>query len=141
MKQVADLMRNNKCEVIINIMYEHINRFLGHDDMPNNFDQLFGCRDWREIIEIKDPGERNKKLVYLYHKQLQDFAKINYVRSFDLKRGNRPSYYLFFVTNSITGLEKMKDAMWKVDPTGNYTIFDNYYGRETLFQIEPDYDN
>jgi hypothetical protein len=33
----------------------------------------------------------------------------------------------------------MKDALWKVDPTGNYSIFDNYYGRETLFQIEPDY--
>ncbi|MFW6029994.1 MAG: three-Cys-motif partner protein TcmP [Halanaerobiales bacterium] len=139
MQQVTDLMGNDKCEVIINFMYEHINRFLAHDDMPDNFDNLFGCEDWRAFIRIKDPEERNKKLVYLYHQQLQKYANIDFVRSFELRRGNRPSYYLFFGTNNIKGLEKMKDAMWKVDPTGNYTICDNYYGRQTLFQPEPDY--
>lgn len=141
MEQIKLLMQNDKCEVIINFMYEHINRFIGHENKKilEIFDDLFACENWRKIIDVKEPEERNKKLVYLYHKQLQDYAEIKYVRSFELKRGNRPSYYLFFGTNNIKGLEKMKDAMWRVDPSGNYCIVDNYYGKETLFQPEPDY--
>lgn len=138
-EQISKLMENDKCEVIINFMYEHINRFLDHGELTDTYDSLFGTSEWRKIADIKDPILRNESLQELYHKQLETVAKIKYVRSFELRRGNRPSYYLFFGTNSITGLEKMKEAMWRVDKSGNYSISDKYYGRRTLFEPEPDY--
>jgi hypothetical protein len=33
-------------------------------------------------------------------------------------------YYLFYATNEIRGLQKMKEAMWKVDTTGEFSFSD-----------------
>ncbi|MEK7755840.1 MAG: hypothetical protein AAB385_01360, partial [Planctomycetota bacterium] len=39
-------------------------------------------------------------------------------------RQNRPQYYLFFATNNELGQLKMKEAMWKVDPDGDFRFSD-----------------
>ncbi|MEE9544504.1 MAG: hypothetical protein V3V55_02770, partial [Rhodospirillales bacterium] len=33
-------------------------------------------------------------------------------------------YYLFYATNNLRGLQKMKEAMWKVDESGEFTFSD-----------------
>ncbi len=55
---------------------------------------------------------------------------------------NKTDYFLFFGTNNIVGLKKMKEAMWKVDETGAFEFSDATYNpaQPMLFQIEPDYD-
>ena len=38
--------------------------------------------------------------------------------------GNRTEYFLFFATNSDSGLSKMKQAMWHADPTQGQSFSD-----------------
>jgi hypothetical protein len=47
-----------------------------------------------------------------------------------------------FGTNNLLGLEKMKDAMWSVDATGNYQFSDFKANSAQLSLLEdgPDYD-
>jgi hypothetical protein len=49
-----------------------------------------------------------------------------------LNKGNSTDYFLFFATNSLKGLEKMKEAMWKVDDTGSFQFSDHYDARGLL---------
>ena len=45
---------------------------------------------------------------------------------------NRTIYYLFFATNNPRGHEKMKEAMWKVDPMGDFRFSDATNPSQTL---------
>ena len=68
---------------------------------------------------------RNRKLWTLYDSQLRSYAGARYVRSFEMRNGkDLVDYYLFYATGHILGLEKMKDAMWKVDPSGLFQFSD-----------------
>lgn len=121
-------------------MFEEINRFIAQSEMPPNFDELFGCDEWRRCIEIKLPTERVKFLHDLYQRQLTEAAGAKFVRSFAMRNAhNRMDYFLFFATNHELGLRKMKEAMWKVDESGTYTFSDATDPNQTvLFAAEPD---
>ena len=63
------------------------------------------------------------KLRELYQSKLKQAAK--YVRYFEMRdRQDRTQYYLFFATNNELGHLKMKEAMWKVDPDGEFRFSD-----------------
>jgi three-Cys-motif partner protein len=47
MRIMADLMKRPSTELLLNFMFEEINRFLSHRDQPENLDALFGCQEWR----------------------------------------------------------------------------------------------
>ena len=77
----------------------------------------------------------------IYRNQLQMYGR--FVRSFKmLNLGNRIDYFLFFGGTNLRGLEKMKEAMWKVDASGTFQFSDYTDARRTLnlFADEPDYD-
>ena len=55
------------------------------------------------------------------------------MRYFDMcDHDNRTVYYLFFATNNPRGQEKMKEAMWKVDPMGDFRFWDATNPSQTL---------
>jgi three-Cys-motif partner protein len=113
---IQRLMQQSRCEVFITFMYEEINRFLKHTDHPKTFDMLFGCSDWKDGFSLQGAEKRNQFLRKLYIRQLKDSANIKYVQSFEMfNKGNKTDYFLFFGTNHVEGLRKMKDAMWKAD--------------------------
>ncbi|MBE3560335.1 MAG: three-Cys-motif partner protein TcmP [Ktedonobacteraceae bacterium] len=122
-------------------MAEEINRFLDVDycTKEHHYDHLFGTEQWRQITQQAiDPGERQRQQRKLYRDQLLTAAK--YVRSFCMRNErNATDYYLFFCTNSIDGLEKMKQAMWRVDPTGSFTFSDASNPFQPLLLTEPNY--
>lgn len=141
---VRRIMENPRCEVLITFMYEEINRFLSHPDHPETYDSLFGTDKWREVLPIEDPDLRRRMIDDIYRDQLEQSARIQYVRSFEmLNRRNRTDYFLFFGTKKLLGLEKIKEAMWKVDPTGTYQFSDYTEADRTigLFADQPDYDS
>ena len=106
-------------------MYEEINRFLSLPNQESNFDALFGTHEWREGRRLAEPRTRKRFLRDLYYRQLRDGADAKYVRSFEMRNiKDRVDYYLFYATNSILGLSRMKDAMWKVDESGEFTFSD-----------------
>jgi three-Cys-motif partner protein len=138
---IASLMKHSKCEVLINFMYEEINRFLSLPNHAATFDELFGTPDWRAAVKLSTPDARERAIHDLYLKQLKTIAK--FVRSFQMiNMGNRVDYFLFFATNNLLGLERMKESMWKVDPTGEFQFsdFTDVSTQFSLFAAAPDYD-
>ena len=129
------------CEVLVTFMYEEINRFIGHPDQEKNFDSFFGTRAWRQITSISDPHERNRRLHDLYLNQLRDSASMKYVRSFEMRNDKDVTdYFLFYATNNLLGLKKMKEAMWRVDKSGEFRFSDATDPRQlVLFGNEPQY--
>ena len=139
---VREIMSHRSCEVLVNFMYEEINRFLGHPDQEENFDTFFGTHEWREGVGLAGPQVRNRFLHDLYGRQLRDAAGAKYVRSFEMRNERDVvDYYLFYATNSILGLKKMKEAMWKVDERGEFSFSDaTDPNQAVLFGNEPRFD-
>src|ERR1017187_8866326 len=54
-------------------------------------------------------------------------------------RGTARITFSFFATNNLKGLEKMKEAMWKVDDTGSFQFSDHTDARglRSLFSARP----
>lgn len=145
MKLISEFMEHPKSEVFINFAFDTVNRFLEVPEYVHVLDDLYGCLDWREIRSIPNTlkEERHQKLHGLYISQLSKMAKAKHTLSFVMKdKKNRAIYYLVFGTKHKEGLNQMKQAMWKVDPTGNFQFSDYTYNPDQLsfFPAEPDFD-
>jgi three-Cys-motif partner protein len=139
MSILGELVRRPSTEILVNFMFEEINRFLFHPAQVANFDTLFACADWRRGGEMR--GLTRKQFIHdLYRDQLRQAAGARYVRSFEMRNErNVCDYFLYFASNNRLGLEKMKEAMWKVDPAGGFTFSDaTNLDQAVLFQAEPD---
>jgi three-Cys-motif partner protein len=120
---VKQILARRSCEVFVNFMYEEINRFIGHPDQVANFNSFFGTDEWKLCVTASDPRTRNRCLHDLYLQQLHTGAA--YVRSFEMSNARDVTdYYLFYATNELLGLEKMKEAMWKADESGEFRFSD-----------------
>ena len=119
MEQVETLMNYPSTEVYISFMYREINRFASEPEFSDHLDGLFGSRDWRLALNIKDPTARRRSFHNTYERQLRQ-AGAKYVLPFELYDGNRHVYTLFFATQNGQGCNKMKQAMWKAAPLGNF---------------------
>ena len=128
MEDISALMDHSGIEVYISFMYEPMNRFKDRPSFELPLDDLFGCPDWREGINIPD-GKARKEFFYgIYRKQLK-LAGARHVLHFELYEGNQLKYPLFFATKSDQGCDKMKQAMWKVAPTGGYSFRSDTLGQ------------
>jgi len=139
---VKRIMQNPRCEILVTFMYEEINRFLAHPDHADTYDLLFGTDARRAVSRVTNPDDRWRMIHDIYRDQLRG-AGIAYVRSFEmLNQGNRTDYFLFFGTHNLLGLEKMKEAMWTVDPLGTFQFSDFTDANRTmkLFSDEPDFE-
>ncbi|NQU62156.1 MAG: three-Cys-motif partner protein TcmP [Rhodospirillales bacterium] len=139
---VKEIMKNPSCEVFVTFMYEEINRFIGHPDQEKNFDVFFGTKEWREGVSIENSRNRNRFLHDLYMKQLSLSANVKFVRSFEMRnQRDVTDYYLFYGTNNLLGMKKMKEAMWKVDESGEFSFSDATDPNQLiLFAKEPRFD-
>lgn len=126
METISRLMSNRKCEVFINFMSGFINRFINADEWPEPImNRLFGTDAWKPIRTIRGTEDRLKAIRKLYKDQLIEQAKARYVLSFEMiGEMNQVIYDLVFATKSITGLNAMKEAMWRIDPRGTNRFSD-----------------
>jgi three-Cys-motif partner protein len=139
---VEEILANQSCEVLINFMFEEINRFIEHPDQTENFDTLFGTDEWRQMTGIAEKRARRDFVHGLYLRQLRVAAGAKYVRSFEMRNDKDVTdYFLFFATNSPRGMAKMKEAMWKVDQSGEFRFSDaTNPAQELLFSPTPNFD-
>lgn len=137
---IRRLMNNERCEVFINFMYEFINRFIERDGQETVMTNLFGSDNWKSLNLAGAPSERRSIIHDLYQEQLKTHAA-KYVRSFQMKgKKDVTKYFMFYGTNHKLGLQKMKEAMWKVDPSGSFAFSDATNPDQlVLFGNEPDY--
>ena len=119
MSLIGRILANPKSEVYISFMYDYVNRFKKSPEFSDPLDELFGCREWRDGINKEDAEQRKSFFYGLYKEQLRA-AGAKYVLHFDLYQKQRLKYALFFATSHPRGCDKMKQAMWKVAPFGNF---------------------
>ena len=66
MSVVRRLLKNPQCEIYFSLMYEWINRFKASPEFESHLDDLFGCEDWRDLIEIQElRGASNGSLCFI----------------------------------------------------------------------------
>lgn len=140
---IGEILRTPRCEILFNFMYEEINRFITHPNHPDDFDRLFGTNAREGVPAAGDAAARRAFFHDLYVRQLHEAAGARYVRSFEMRNKNDATdYFLFFATNSRKGIQKMKEAMWKVDESGSFKFSDATATASQLalpFTKEPDF--
>ncbi len=131
MDLIKRMLRYDKCEVLITFMSSYILRF--HDEKKESaLDELYGTPEWRKILDMDNPEEKEKFVVDLYVRQLEQ-AGTKFHRTFKMiGKNNQPLYYLVFATTHIAGLESMKEAMMKVDQRGTFKISDRTDPQQTF---------
>lgn len=135
MDVVRRLLASDRSELFIYFNTNHIKRFSGARKIDHHLEPLFGTDEYL----LAPSSGREQFLHDLYARQLREVAQFRYVRSFAMENyGGHTSYHLYFCTNHIAGLKKMKAAMWKVAPSGDYRFRDRTAGQAVLFDAEPD---
>jgi three-Cys-motif partner protein len=135
---IRRLLAFNKCELFIYFDFNSANRFAGKGAGVNHlFEALFGCD---EFYDAPATGpERGRFLHDLYERQLKEVCNFAHVRSFRMvhKRGHTNNY-LFFATRNTQAFDRMKYAMWKAAPGGDYSFADRLADQDVLFDESAD---
>ncbi len=130
------ILAQPRCEVLIYVPFPFIVRFLDQASVSPAFTNLYGDERWREALPLVGHA-RTEKLHDLYLDVLSESAR--FVRSFEVATAEGQGYHLFFASNHPLGLEKMKEAMWKVDPGAGSRFRDSTRRDQmVLFEPEPD---
>lgn len=135
---VRDLLSRPSCEVLINFDSDGVSRVLKAGDDANyeqNLDALFGSSDWKmKLNPAWGLTKLSREATSLYLQRLRSIPKVDYTFSFEMtsKRG-LVNYHLVFAGQHPKGLEKMKEAMKKIDQTGEYTFCDANVDQLNLF--------
>ena len=120
---IKQILGHKRCEALITFQVDAVNRFLEHpnDNIVQHIVDAFGTDE--SISIAVSSGDRISELRQLYQSQLCSLAK--FVRYFEMRdRKDRPIYYLFFATNNRLGHIRMKEAMWRVNPEGEFRFSD-----------------
>lgn len=133
---IAKLVSFPKCELFIYFDINNINRFATAGNVDEHLTELFGTDEYRDAPPARNP-RRQQFLHDLYERQLRAAANFAHVRSFAMHNeqgllGN----YLFFCTRDLQAFNRMKEAMWKLDPSGEYRFEDRLAGQDVLFGDE-----
>ncbi|WP_374313777.1 three-Cys-motif partner protein TcmP [Microbacterium sp.] len=136
---IQRLVKYRRIELFIYWDYNSMNRFsTAGTAVDPHLEALFGTDEFKSAPPAGDP-KRKQFLHDLYQQQLRDVCGFDYVQSFEMVNAdNRTGYYLFFCTRDLTGFDRMKSVMWKVDPIGGRRFSDVLAGKTVLFQEEVD---
>jgi three-Cys-motif partner protein len=130
MSVIRRILRGDKTEVYVSFMYRDINRFKATKEFVKPLTDLFGTEEWRKGIDLE--GEAKKDFFYtLYESQLRK-AGAGHVLHFDLYEGNQLVYAIFFATQHWLGADRMKQAIWKVAPFGDFSFRGTHSNQLTL---------
>ena len=123
-----------RCEMLFFLPMSFIHRFVARPGQEVALTSLFGTEEWRTAIPLQGE-ERTVFLLDLFERQLEQSEGVKYVRSFQLRTQDGQDYRLIFSLGHVKGLEKAKNAMWKVDPVAgtSYTATTES-GQEVLFR-------
>lgn len=138
MEVIRGILSNPSCEAYITIMWSRMSRFSSTAEFRPYMDDIFGS-EWKSISNIASDTGR-QELYRIYKQRLKD-AGAKYVLIFDLYKGNRIEYSIFFATQKLTGCDKMKQAIWKVSPFGGFSFRGQTANQPILGGLDtPDYD-
>lgn len=118
MDVIGRILSNRKCEVYITIMWSSIKRFGSGPEFKPYMDDIFGP-EWKSV---GDTAHLDRQELYQQYEQRLKETGARYVLSFDLYQDKRIEYSIFFATWNLAGCDKMKKAIWKVCPCGDFSF-------------------
>ncbi|WP_406297388.1 three-Cys-motif partner protein TcmP [Embleya sp. NBC_00888] len=101
-------------------------------------DRMFGSSDWQAVND--QPANRKAGFLVNQYREALKRAGFKFTLSFEMvDEGGRP-LHLIFGTGDTRGVEKMKEAMWAVDPVYGLRYRDQRDPSQCLLdlQMEPD---
>jgi three-Cys-motif partner protein len=111
MNRIEPLLRHRPGEVVINFMYDFINRFLNSRDAATeaSLDEFFGTEAWRGLRERPD---RETDVIELYAEQIRASGRFAYVTSTKILKPlqRRAYFHLIYATRSPKGIEEFRDV-------------------------------
>lgn len=115
MDNLRPILQRTKGEVMINFMYDHINRFLGFRKASNeeSLDRCLGSPDWRKVLDRPD---RESALVNLYVDQIRATGGFRYATFTRVLKPlhDRAYFYLVYATRHAKGIEEFREVEKKV---------------------------
>lgn len=118
---IARILSIPRAEIYLSFQYESIRRFGGTSEHEAHLNSLFGSTEWQRGLQIEDPAKKREFFYHLYTEQLRKAGARHVVR-FELCKGRRVIYAVFFATQHPKGCDRMKQAIWKVAPWGDYAF-------------------
>jgi three-Cys-motif partner protein len=109
-------------EVLVTFGTSFFIRFCDVEGHQAEGDRVFGGRQWRKVAGLA-PRKKKPFLVATYRESLRR-AGFLFVLSFEMLDEQGHDLHLVFGTTHRAGLEKMKDAMWRIDPIGGVRFRD-----------------
>jgi three-Cys-motif partner protein len=108
--KIRPLFLRSKCEVLINFMYDFVNRFARSDDEATiaSLDPILGGRGWRQRLDTALP--RGAAVEKLFRDTLRSAGDFDFVVStkIDKVTAERPHFFLAYATKSPDGLKTFR---------------------------------
>ncbi len=108
---IKNLFTRPKCEVLINFMYDHINRFAFSQDaeIVASFDRIFGGPGWQRRLDSSLlPGQALEKLFRETVKEMGNFKHVVSTK-IDKSTADRPHFFITYGTKDRAGLVVFRD--------------------------------
>jgi hypothetical protein len=116
LRRLAPLLRHRPSEVIVNFMFEHVNRFLddARPEIRASYVLPFGDPQWRRRFDkLQNSGlGREDAVLELFREQLKTVGEFDYVLSARIQRptADRSHFYLVYGTRSPKGLVEFRSV-------------------------------
>jgi three-Cys-motif partner protein len=115
MERIQPILRHNPGEVMINFMYDFVNRFLNSRDpsIEASLDRFFGTERWRDL---RASPQREEDIVGLYSEQVRANGGFAYVSATKILKPlhDRAYFHLVYATRNPKGIEKFRDVEKRV---------------------------
>lgn len=106
LEKIKPLFARPKCEVLVNFMYEFVNRFAASDDPATiaSLDPILGGPGWRDRLDPNLP--RGLAVEKLFRTNLQSAGNFDFVVStrIDKSTDERPHFFIVYGTKDRKGL-------------------------------------
>lgn len=111
-EKIKPLFARPKVEVLINFMYDHVNRFVASEDpeIITLFDEILGGPGWRERL---DPNlKRGPAVEKLFRQTLKAVGAFDFVVSTKIDKStiDRPHFFIVYGTKNPAGLKVFRDT-------------------------------
>ncbi|XVQ85346.1 three-Cys-motif partner protein TcmP [Microbispora siamensis] len=125
-------------EVLVTFGTRFLMQFGNIEAHQEKGDVAFGGTSWRKVRNL--PSHQKKGYLVTAYRESLNAAGFPYVISFEMLDEGGHDLHLVYGTSSHKGLEKMKEAMWKVDPIRGVSYRDPRDPDQLQFELKFDPD-
>lgn len=151
-EDIKELLNTKKVDIIFNMMYDNLNRFIKKDDLKELFQKYLGAsKEEIEKLNRELDGEFSEERAYIITNFYKEkYRELGYfVNDIKIKKKNTLKMVLFYVTKSISGFNLFKEVRNEIESSleelklfGTFEeiqkkeiekfLFENYFDKEVV---------